>query len=178
MILYHTSDREIRMPDIHRGRKNADFSPGFYLTPDREFARRWAGTNAVVNTYDLDTKDLSIHTFRRDADWFLYIFRNRSTQDRLTADAVIGPIANDTLFDTLGIISSGYLNPEDALSLLMIGPEYTQVAVKTEKAAKQLRWIRSEPIERPDAAEREAEQAAYLEQLAPALEAILGAEAE
>ena len=25
MILYHTSDRVIQSPDIHRGRKNADF---------------------------------------------------------------------------------------------------------------------------------------------------------
>ena len=53
---------------------------------------------------------------------------------------VIGPIANDTIFDTFGIISSGWLKPEDALSLLMIGPEYTQVAVKTDKAAAQLKW--------------------------------------
>ena len=32
----------IRDPDIALGRKNADFGPGFYLTPDIEFARRWA----------------------------------------------------------------------------------------------------------------------------------------
>ena len=38
MILYHTSDREIRNPDIHYGRKNADFGWGFYLTPDRVLA--------------------------------------------------------------------------------------------------------------------------------------------
>ena len=37
MILYHTSDQEIRKPDIHHGRKNADFGWGFYLTPDRDF---------------------------------------------------------------------------------------------------------------------------------------------
>ena len=43
MRLYHTSDREIRNPDLPRGRKNADFGQGFYLTPDREFTYRWAG---------------------------------------------------------------------------------------------------------------------------------------
>ena len=51
MILYHTSDREIVHPDIHYGRKNADFGWGFYLTPDREFTYRWARDNAVVNYY-------------------------------------------------------------------------------------------------------------------------------
>ena len=43
MRLYHTSNVEIRLPDIRRGRKNADFGQGFYLTPDLDFARRWAG---------------------------------------------------------------------------------------------------------------------------------------
>ena len=48
----------------------------------------------------------------------------------------MGPIANDTIFDTLGIISSGYLKPDEALSILKIGLEYRQVAIKTEKAVK------------------------------------------
>ncbi|MDC7301289.1 DUF3990 domain-containing protein [Agathobacter ruminis] len=30
------------MPDIHCGRKNADFGQGFYLTGDVDFAHRWA----------------------------------------------------------------------------------------------------------------------------------------
>ena len=165
MILYHTSDREIRNPDIHYGRKNADFGWGFYLTPDRE-------------EYELDVEGLEVHRFARDVGWFQYIFNNRRVKDGLSADVVIGPIANDTIFDTLGIMSSGYLKPEDALKLLMIGPEYTQVAVKTEKAAKQLRWIRSERIERMDAAQQKAEQDAYQEQFAMELEAILDAEEE
>lgn len=54
MILYHTSEQEIRVPDIHCGRKNADFGWGFYLTPDRDFTYRWARENAVVNEYELD----------------------------------------------------------------------------------------------------------------------------
>ena len=63
MILYHTSDREIRKPDIHHGRKNADFGWGFYLTPDRDFIYRWARDNAVVNEYELDEIGLEIHSF-------------------------------------------------------------------------------------------------------------------
>ena len=110
MILYHTSDREIRNPDIHYGRKNADFGWGFYLTPDREFTYRWARENAVVNVYELDENELNMHTFTRDIHWFEYIFNNRRLRDSLVADVVIGPIANDTIFDTLGIMSSGFLN--------------------------------------------------------------------
>ena len=65
MILYHTSDREILHPDIHFGRKNADFGWGFYLTSDREFTCRWARDNAVVNAYELDESSLDVHAFER-----------------------------------------------------------------------------------------------------------------
>ena len=161
MILYHTSDREIQKPDIRRGRKNADFGQGFYLTPDREFTYRWAAKHAVVNTYELDESGLLIHRFSRDLSWFDTIFHNRRADDRLDVDIVIGPIANDTLFDTMGIISSGFLRPEEALELLKIGPEYTQVAVKTERALSQLWWISSETVSGLDEDQRRAEQAAY-----------------
>ncbi len=140
MKLYHTGNIEIPAPDIRHGRVNADFGQGFYLTPDEDFTWRWARKDAVVNTYELDLAGLVVHRFERDAAWFDYIFKNRRARDTLDADVVIGPIANDTIFDTFGIISSGWLKPEDALSLLMIGPEYTQVAVKTDKAAAQLKW--------------------------------------
>ena len=173
MILYHTSDREIRTPDIHYGRKNADFGWGFYLTPDREFTYRWARENAVVNVYELDENELNMHTFTRDIHWFEYIFNNRRLRDSLAADVVIGPIANDTIFDTLGIMSSGFLKPEAAVRLLMIGPEYTQVVIKTKKALKQLRFIRSEKIERMDGEALRMEQEAYQKAFAQEFEKIM-----
>ena len=161
MLLYHTSDREIKNPDIHHGRKNADFGWGFYLTPDKDFTYRWAGSNAVVNVYEFDEKDLDVHIFKRDAAWFEYIFNNRRANDGMTVDVVMGPIANDTIFDTFGIISSGYLKPKEALHMLEIGPEYMQVAIKTERAAKQLRFIKSEKIERINADALKKEQDDY-----------------
>ncbi len=130
MKLYHTGKTEIREPDINRGRKNADFGPGFYLTPDMDFAYRWAGANAIANEYELDEEGLKIHRFHRDEDWFNYIFHNRRAVDSLNADVVIGP-------------------------------EYTQVALKTKKAVQQLRWLRAEKITRLDETQRKAEQAAY-----------------
>lgn len=175
MILYHTSDREIREPDIHYGRKNADFGWGFYLTPDREFTYRWARDNAVVNEYEFDESGLDVRTFSRGVDWFRYIFYNRRAKDTVTADVVTGPIANDTIFDTLGVISSGYLTPEDALKLLMIGPEYTQVAIKTARAAGNLRWIRAERIRRMDAEALKKEQELFEEAFGAELGKILDA---
>ena len=84
-----------------------------------------------------------------------------------------GPIANDTIFDTFGIISSGYLEAADAMKLLMIGPEYTQVVLKTEEAAGRLRWIGVETITGMDGESRRAEQQ-YQAVFAETMERILG----
>ena len=76
--------------------------------------------------------------------------------------------------DTLGIITSGYLKPEEALRLLMIGPEYTQVAIKTEKAAERLKWISFEEIKKVDDKTLRAEQKEYQERFAEEMAKISG----
>ena len=153
LLLYHTGYSEIHMPDVHYGRKNADFGQGFYATRNGEFAGRWAKERkdfkTVLNTYLLETKGLKIYEFKRDTAWFDYIFNNRIGKEDPLADMdlIIGPIANDTIYDTLGIISSGFLKREEALELLLIGPEYEQVAVKSEKAVSQLTWMTARTID-------------------------------
>lgn len=52
MILYHTSYQEIRLPDVHFGRTNADFGQGFYLSDNEEFSRRWARSRPGKDTYE------------------------------------------------------------------------------------------------------------------------------
>ena len=152
MLLYHTGYQEIWEPDIHHGRKNADFGQGFYLSDNAEFSKRWAkernGFSVWLNRYELITDDLKIKRFTRDAEWFRYIFANRAGQEDSLAeyDVIIGPIANDTLYDTLGITTSGFLTPEQATRTLMIGPVYEQIVLKTEKAASALRFLSAETL--------------------------------
>ena len=62
------------------------------------------------------------------------------------------------------------------MKILMIGPEFTQAAIKTEKAASQLKWIRSEKITKLDEAYRRAEQAEYDAAFAEVLQEIIGEE--
>ena len=89
-------------------------------------------------------------------------------------DLIIGPIANDTIYDTLGVISSGFLEREEALELLLIGPEYEQVAVKSEKAVSQITWLMSRTIDNEEIRQyREIiaqEQAEYLKLFAEKME--------
>ena len=174
MRLYHTGPEAIKEPDITIGRKNADFGQGFYLTDDLDFTRRWARERTpYVNIYELDEDDLALYRFSRNMDWFRYIFRNRrGLADEIAADVIIGPIANDTIYDTFGIITSGLLKDEDALKLLLIGPEYKQIVLKTERAVKNLRWITAEVLNSDEiikyreivAAEEEAYQKLFSEE--------------
>ncbi len=168
MRLYHTGQTVIDVPDIHHGRKNADFGQGFYLTPDREFAYKWAMKEAVINKYELDMEGLDVHYFKRDEAWFKYLFDNRNAVDACDADVIIGPIANDTIFNTCGVLTSNLIKPEDAVNILSFGPEYFQVVLKSKKAAEQLRFLGSEVITRDNLDREEArrEEEEYLNEIA------------
>ncbi|MCR4617508.1 MAG: DUF3990 domain-containing protein [Lachnospiraceae bacterium] len=174
MKLFHTSDIIIKDPDIFHGRKNADFGQGFYLSPDYEFCKRWASKDAYINEYEFDTEGLDIVRLSRDSGWFDYIFANRRFNDTLDADVIIGPIANDTIYDTFGILSSGFLDPADALKLLLIGPEYTQVSIKSEKAKSHLKWLKAEKVSVDDSIrlKRTEEESAYQADFAKCMEEI------
>ena len=104
--LFHTGFAVIPTPDIHYGRQNADFGQGFYLSGQEEFSRRWAqerrGQTTYLNRYELECDGLNIKRFNKDAEWFNYIYDNRTLKpDALKEyDVIVGPIANDTIYDT------------------------------------------------------------------------------
>ena len=119
------------------------------MTGDQAFAERWGkemkDEQVYVNLYELDEEGLSVKVFSRDMEWFRYIAGNRSGRPDAYPeyDVIVGPIANDTIYDVMGIITSGFLPPETSLKLLRIGPEYRQIVLKTEKAAEALKLISS-----------------------------------
>ncbi len=150
MLVYHTGYQIIEKPDVHHGRKNADFGQGFYLSDDEEFSKRWArerkGIVTYLNRYELDLAGLQVKYLSRNEEWFQYIYHNRSGGADYwnEYDVMIGPIANDTIYDTFGILTAGILTPGQALEVLKIGPEYQQIVLKTEKAATTLRFLEAD----------------------------------
>ncbi len=152
ITLYHAGTEVIEKPDIYRGRKNADFGQGFYTTDNREFACRWvtekSGCDVIINNYEIDESSLKIKELKRDESWFEYIFSNRRVGPDVYAeyDLIVGPISNDTIFDTFGIVTSGFLSSEEAMKLLMIGPCFRQVVLKSQRAADNLKFISSEVL--------------------------------
>ena len=141
--LYHTGSLELKQPDVNYGRRNADFGGGFYLSDNSEFSQKWANDRkAIINEYTLDLTGLSVKRFSLDEEWLEYISKNRAGYpDALKdTDVIIGPIANDTLYDTYGIITSALVSSAESLKLLSVGKRYMQLNIKTEKAASRLKW--------------------------------------
>ncbi len=151
--LFHVGFDIIEDPDIYYGKKNADFGQGFYLSDDEDFAHRWAKTkpnqSTYVNTYEIDFSDLKIKKLERNEEWFRYIFDNRRFKEDTYSDydVICGPIANDTIYDVMGITTSGFLKEEEALELLQVGNIYNQVAIKTTLAKSKLKWLGYEELE-------------------------------
>jgi len=180
MLLYHVGFSEIKTPDVKYGRSNADFGQGFYTSSDKDFSEKWAKKRktetTIFNAYELDETNLKIKRFKRDQEWFDYIFSNRNfKEDYLSEyDVIIGPIANDTIYDTWGILTSGLIDSKKALEVLSVGPEYEQVTLKTQKAADNLKFLSSRIIPEEDLIKYRAlvrkEEEEYQENLAGLLE--------
>ena len=157
MYLYHVGFEIIKDIDLKYGRKNADFGQGFYLSSDLDFSKKWAriskNKDTILNIYDLDLTDLKVLNFNgRNEDWFNYIYKNRNNYEDMYKDydVVIGSIANDTIFDLYGILTSGLINNNIALKILSVGPSYTQIVIKSEKAKLKLKFIKYEILNKDD----------------------------
>ena len=152
ITLYHAGVEVIEKPDIHHGRKNADFGQGFYTIDNRDFACRWvtekSGCDVIINKYEIDESSLKIKELKRDESWFEYIFSNRRVRPDVYSeyDLITGPISNDTIFDSFGIITSGFLNSKEAMKLMMIGLCFRQVVLKSQRAADNLKFLSSEVL--------------------------------
>ena len=152
--LYHTSNVEIRIPDVRHSREHLDFGRGFYLTSLREQAEKYGqrflrkGETAVMNVYELDNENLQ--EFSRivfeayDSKWLDYVTACRKGQDRAIYDIIEGGIADDQVFDTIDLYFSGIYTYEQALDQLRFKHPNHQVCITNQLVLdKHLRFIES-----------------------------------
>ena len=114
--LYHTSNVEVRIPDVRHSREHLDFGRGFYLTSLREQAEKYGqrflrkGEAAVMNVYELD--DENLQEFSRiifeayDSKWLDYVTACRKGQDRTISLKEVLPMTKCLTPSTS--ISQGY----------------------------------------------------------------------
>lgn len=144
-IVFHASYCEVRRPDVLHSRRRLDFGRGFYVTPIRRQAERWAGRmrlragRGMINVYRFDdggaeSRARVLRFPGYDAEWLDFIAACRRGGDVSEAyDVIIGGIANDKVFDTVELFFDGLITRDAALGRLRVERPNLQICLKNQK---------------------------------------------
>ena len=156
MQLYHGSIEIIENPRILDQQRLLDFGKAFYTTTNKEQAERWAAikqkrttkqVKAIVSVYQfnetlLKSNTLKIKIFAKaDEKWLDFVILNRNVNTVSIYDMVIGPVANDTLYQTLTLYEAGILTKKETIARLKVHPLFDQLAFNTPVALAHLKYI-------------------------------------
>lgn len=81
-------------------------------------------------------------------EWLEFVKENRSKGGvQHNYDVVIGPVADDNTMETIQLYMSGILKADEAVERLRYSKVNNQVSFHSEKALKQLQFLRRESYE-------------------------------
>ncbi|WP_297633557.1 DUF3990 domain-containing protein [uncultured Clostridium sp.] len=161
LIIYHGSDKRIDNPRYDGGRKFSDFGIGFYATTNIEMAKSWStrkiDKKALVNKYILNTEGLESLTFDLDINWILFIAHNRGLIDNKELkkfleekykdlnkyDVILGPTADDRMFDTMNMFFENTITIEHCIQSLNSMDLDIQYNLRSKKAIEAIKFIES-----------------------------------
>jgi len=158
MRLYHGSCIRVPEPGIARSAHMLDFGVGFYTTSDKEQAIRFTdkfinlGKDRIVNIYEYDKTAaggaLSVMKYpSTDTEWLRCIVENRMGRGKdRDFDIVIGPVANDRVFDVIENFEIGVYSEEEAIKRFLAFRLTDQVVFKTEKSLAYLKYVGSAAV--------------------------------
>jgi len=161
MELYHGSTQRVEHPVIFEQQRLLDFGKGFYVTTSKEQAGQWASikskretgkSKAFVNVYFADDNllngpHLKIKIFNQASEeWLDFILFNRNNDIRHGYDIVFGPVANDTLYQTLTLFESGILTKPETIARLKVHRLFDQISFHTPEALDRLKFVETYQI--------------------------------
>lgn len=152
MVVYHGSSIEVKKPDIMIGHTNIDFGQGFYVTKDKRMAEKWATgkTTSINNMYELNLDKLNIITLGLTQQWLDFIAYNRGYSDQSfnisEVDVIIGPTADDRMFNTVMNYLSGTITAQQAIKYLNVAGFSKQIVLKSNKSLDNLTFLDSKEI--------------------------------
>ena len=151
---YHGGTEAVIAPEIRPRLRAPDFGPGFYTTASAEQAARWAlrmrrtrgAEEAVVSVYDiseLSESGLDIVLFEEvTEEWFDSVLACRNGMDVFACrDVVVGPVANDNVYQTIRFFETGVYSKDEAMRRLLAERLFNQIAFKTDSALRLCRYI-------------------------------------
>ncbi|KFX54708.1 DUF3990 domain-containing protein [Clostridium botulinum] len=148
-IIYHGCYMKIEFPEIRKHRFTKDFSWGFYCTEIKEQAEKWSSkfNTSIVNLYELrDFESLNIKEFNEyNEEWLDFVVGCRSG-DTHNYDVVIGPMADDTIYDYIDAYTQGQMNKQKFFELMKFKYPTNQISFHTIKALDHINFIESYEI--------------------------------
>lgn len=148
MTIYHGSYMEVETPNVSWSRGNVDFGKGFYTTPLREQAVKWARRfkakkgSSILSLYEMDEdklrKNYTVKEFMEYSDeWLDYIVACRGGACPMHYDVVIGGVANDKVFDTIELFFGGLIDKSVAIERLRYEKPNLQICFCSQEAINQ-----------------------------------------
>lgn len=155
MIIYHGSNLTVSEPRLVKQNRFLDFGFGFYTTTNKAqaigfaekvYKRRGEGVE-TVSVYELDENlafsQCSLLRFDEPNEaWLDFVSLNRSgdySGERY--DFIFGPVANDDVYTTFTLYTSGILTKEQTLEALKIKKLYNQLVITSEKGLSYLKFL-------------------------------------
>lgn len=152
-IIYHGSYTKIELPYIQKYRFTKDFSWGFYCTKLQEQAEKASGkfNTPIVNVYELkNVEELNVKEFKDYSDeWLEFVIACRSGKTH-EYDVVIGPMADDTIYDYIEAYSMGQMNKEKFFKLMKFKYPTHQISFHTIKALNCIDFVECYACENKD----------------------------
>lgn len=152
-IIYHGSYTTVECPEIRKHKYTKDFSWGFYCTEIKEQAEKWASkfNTKIVSRYNVsDIDSLAVLSFDDYCDeWLDFVVKCRQG-DTHKYDVVIGPMADDTIYDYLDAYMYGQVNKEKFFELMKFKYPTHQISFHTIEALSRITFIDSYNVTRED----------------------------
>lgn len=160
MILYHGSTVAVEKPEIRESDAFLDFGKGFYTTTSYEQAERWARIKmrranvdvgyVSIYEFDFDKAKLEGDIFifeNADKEWLDFVVGNRRGDQLLKAkDLHIVPVADDTIYRTIRLFETGFLEVEETVKRLRTETLQNQWAFRSSRMLSQLQFVEAKEI--------------------------------
>lgn len=153
MLLYHGSLEKVEVPVLDKSKESNDFGKEFYLTSSKRQALKWAKRNMRINDKEkayisvfnfIDNYDLNIFRFyKADYEWLNFVLQNRRRKMKNNDyDLIIGPVANDQVYNTLLLFESNLIDMDKTLEMLKTQKLFDQYLFRTKKSLQKLVFVK------------------------------------
>lgn len=165
-IIYHGSQKIIKVPIWGEGNPRNDYGLGFYCTENLDIAKEWACTqenNGYANKYNFDITGLTVLHLSSDKynilNWLSILLENRifkiSNDIAIEGkkylleqflpqyndfDVIIGYRANDSYFSFASAFLNNTISLKQLEKAMYLGKLGEQIVLKSKKAFEQIKF--------------------------------------